>query len=138
MSREKSCTPRNERFFTIPNHGVTIAVVDREIDVAKTRFSVVYGDEQFAKPGTLPDQIALQFAFDMVRTRNPNLVEPAMFLGAWEIEREAVSMLAEMLHHPNYRTPEYDPQRDPVLGWFTDSGTSSFMQASWSLCNKFF
>lgn len=135
--REKDFIPRNKRFFTIPEDGERPANIDREFDIAKTRFPVVYDDEQWAKPGTLPDQEAISFAFDMVRKRNPNLVEPTMFLGAWEIEREAISMLAHLFHHPHYQQPDYDPAKNPVLGWFTDGGSSSLLQAAWTLRNKF-
>lgn len=137
MGREEDFRKRKERFFEVPKTGISIARIQREFEIAKDRFPVVYGDEQFAKPGTLPDLTALTYAFDMVRTRNPNLVEPTMFLGAWEIEREAISMLSKMFNHPNYLNQDYSPEKDPVLGWFTDGGTSSILQASWTLRNKY-
>lgn len=134
--REQDFRTRGMRFFTLPNDNVSVATLQREFEIAKDRFPVVYGDEQFAKPGTLPDPEALQWAFEMVRTRNPNLVEPTMFLGAWEIEREAISMLAQMFNHPAYNKVGFNPEQDPVLGWFTDGGTTSVLQASWALRNR--
>ena len=136
--REDDFPKRGLRFFKIPERETRIATINREFEIAKSRFPVVYGDEQFAKPGTLPDLAALLYAFDMIRTRNPNLVEPTMFLGAWEIEREAITMLADLFHHPNFRDEQYNPANDAILGWFTDGGTSSILQAAWSLRNKFF
>ncbi len=138
MTREKDFLKRNKRFFVTPKEKISFARISREFDIAKERFPVVYGDEQFAKPGTLPDLEALTFAFDMVRSRNPNLVEPSMFLGAWELEREAISMIAEMFNHPNYKKENYNPEDDPVFGWFTDGGTSSILQAAWALRNRYF
>jgi len=138
MARTDEFTKRNKRFFEITEEGISEATIDREFDIAKTRFPVVYGDEQAAKPGTLPHLKSLMYAFDMIRARNPNLVEPTMFLGAWEIEREAISMISSLFNHPNYSNPNYDPQKDPVFGWFTDGGTGSILQAGWAFRNKFF
>jgi glutamate/tyrosine decarboxylase-like PLP-dependent enzyme len=135
LSREDNFIARTERFFRVPNKGISFAAVDRQYDISKTRFPVVYGDEQWAKPGTLPDLVAMEFAFDMVKKRNPNLVEPTMFLGAWEIEREAISMLADLMKHPDHN---YQKDTSSIFGWFTDGGTSSLLQASWTLRNNFY
>lgn len=138
MGREESFKPRSKRFFRFPDESVPEAVLDREFKIAKTRFPVEYGDEQWAKPGTRPDWVSMRYAIRMVEDLNPNLVEPSMFLGAWEIEREAISMLADVLNHPLYLHEEHDPSKNPPFGWFTPSGTSSMLQATWSLRNKYF
>ncbi|MBT4539594.1 hypothetical protein HOC32_04870 [Candidatus Woesearchaeota archaeon] len=138
MGREEDFRPRGERFFRLPDKKVSVATLQREFEAAKDRFPVVYGDEQFAKPGTLPDPIALQWAFELIRTRNPNLVEPTMFIGAWEIEREAISMMANLFNHPNFGKEDYNPQNDAVLGWFTDGGSTSILQAGWTFRNGYF
>lgn len=137
-SRDKTMPERGRRFHEIPDEGVSVATLQREFEIAERRFPVVYGDEQFAKPGTLPDPVALDWAFKMIKKRNPNLVEPSMFKGAWEIEREAISMLAQMFHHPDYSRKGFDPEKEAVLGWFTDGGTTSILQAAWSFRNRYF
>ena len=136
--REKDFIPRGQRFFELPPDAIPSSDVDREFDIAKSRFPVIYGDEQWAKPGTPTQVEPLRYAFEMVRARNPNLVEPTMFLGAWEMEREAVSMIAQLFHHPRSDEEDFNTGEKAVLGWFTDGGTGSLLQAAWAFRNAYF
>lgn len=120
--------PRN-RQFTLPVEGRGGKYVESEIEKAMNRNPANFGSHQeMAKPGTLNDRMASKAYYRALKA-NPNNVDPHMWLGSYELEREAMSMTAGMLNHE-------DPEN--VGGWFLNGGTEAILQATWMYRNKYF
>jgi len=95
-----------------------------------------------AKPGTINDPIAEKMYQLTMQTGNPNNVDPYMFLGAYQLEREAIALNAQLLKHP-LNIPKNPVEREIFKennygGWFLNGGTESIHQAMWIYRNKFF
>ncbi|MEK6918484.1 MAG: pyridoxal-dependent decarboxylase [Nanoarchaeota archaeon] len=122
--------PQRKRCFKIPEKGIDKELLVEEVEKAVERCAVRYDKGIMdAKPGTLPDQFSYSLAASVVGRIHPNLVDPAMFVGMFELERETMSMLGELMHHPNIRR---------CNAWFTSGGSESMTQALYSFRNKYF
>lgn len=120
--------PRN-RHFMLPAEGMGGEYVESEIENAVGRNPANFRSHQeMAKPGTLHDKFAFG-AYCRAMKANPNNVDPHMWLGSYELEREAMSMTAGLLNHE-------DPEN--VGGWFLNGGTEAILQATWMYRNKYF
>jgi len=114
------------------------AFVRKEIENAMRIMPACYHSHQeMAKPGTIPDELAFEMYCYSIKTANPNNVDHQMFLGSYEIERETITITADLLHYPvkfneNLKEPEY------VGGWFLNGGTEAIIQACWIYRNKYF
>ncbi len=71
---------------------------------------------------------------------NPNNVDPFMFFGTYELEREAIDMTAQLLNHPAVSGgfSRDGNERSDVAGWFLSGGTEAINQATWIFRNKYF
>ncbi|MBU1975458.1 MAG: hypothetical protein KKG59_03570 [Nanoarchaeota archaeon] len=121
---------RTRRITRIP--GLTDAQIQNELDIAFAKNTVRYGDPEnvmAAKPGTELDEYAFLLAAEYIQKYNPNHIDPKMFPGSYELEREVIGMFADLLRHP-------DP--DNALGFFTGGGTASIAQTLWTFRNKFY
>lgn len=90
-----------------------------------------HSTETFAKPGTNVDPVAAEVYTAMMIGSNPNIIDPQMFQGGYELEREALAQIAGILGKD---------EDDETLsdGFFLSGGTESIMQALWTFRNKFF
>jgi len=102
-----------------------------EVEKAMKRIPASYlSHEEMGKPGTINDRFAGEMYYYTLTTANPNNVDPHMFLGSYELEREAMSITARLLNYPD------DPEK--IGGWFLNGGTEAILQATWMYRNKYF
>jgi len=128
--REDKFPKRKQRFWRLKEKKISKAEILRELDITLANTSSLYNSKQpSAKPGTVNDKFATQIYIRSMKSDNANLVDPTMFYGAYQREREALAMTADLLHHP---TPE------KAGGFFLSGGTESINQAVWMLRNKYF
>jgi len=122
---------RNVRFRKIPDEPQDIGMLDNEINIALAQNPARYETgQQLAKPGTTPDPDALRWNNLVLSKGNINHVDPVMFYGTYQLEKEAIGMTAtSLLNHPN---PE------DCHGYFLCGGTESLLQAGWVYRNKYF
>ena len=120
---------RIKRTYEIPEEGISITEHNKDFFAALERCPMYNKIVLAGNPGVLSDPLASAYGFNMEKKAHPNLVDPTMFPGAWEIEREAISMLAHLFDHPDHKK---------AFGWFTDGGTASIEQAGWTFRNRFY
>jgi len=126
------------RVFDIGEKGRGEAFVIREVTNAMHRIPASYASHQeMAKPGTINDSLAARAYVLAMETANPNNVDPHMFLGSYELEREAMAMTARLLHCPDPAPGKPDEEKH-YAGWFLNGGTESIIQAAWIYRNKYF
>lgn len=128
------------RIFLIDHikKGKGLGFVRKQIDKAMSIIPSDYSTGQpSAKPGTVNDPIAQKMYQVAMETANPNNVDPYMFLGAYQLEREAIALTAQLLKHPLERKNRQKFENN-YGGWFLNGGTESILQATWIYRNKFF
>jgi glutamate/tyrosine decarboxylase-like PLP-dependent enzyme len=134
-----------KRFFFIDEikKGKGEDFVREQVDKAMSIMPSKYlSGQPSAKPGTVNDPIAQNMYRLTMEKGNPNNVDPYMFLGAYQLEREAIALTAQLLHHP-LEIPQTQEKRknfnkNDYGGWFLNGGTESIHQAMWIFRNKFF
>jgi glutamate/tyrosine decarboxylase-like PLP-dependent enzyme len=122
--------PRKQQ-WSITEEGKGEKFAREEIEKAMKRIPASFPSHQeMAKPGTINDQFASEMYYYVLSTSNPNNVDPHMFLGSYELEREAMSITAKLLNFPE--------DTKNVGGWFLNGGTEAILQATWMYRNKYF
>jgi glutamate/tyrosine decarboxylase-like PLP-dependent enzyme len=122
---------KRNREFEIPAEGKGRTYVKKEVENAMKRIPACYlSQQEMAKPGTINDDIAREMYCHALETANPNNVDPEMFLGSYELEREVLVMTAGLFNYPR------DPQE--IGGWILNGGTEAILQAVWMYRNMYF
>lgn len=131
VDRREAQFPTRERAFRIPEAPREPAEVLDQIARAARRSPNDYASGlAFAKPGTLPDSIALHAYTHMIEIMNPNNIDGHMFLGAYELEKEILAQTAHLLGKRDEETLSD--------GFMLGGATESINQALWMLRNKYF
>ncbi|MBR9677915.1 MAG: hypothetical protein GOU97_01280, partial [Nanoarchaeota archaeon] len=121
----------------VPLKGLDEEIIRKSVDVQLRRMSAVYSPNEdvskpgtsIAKPGTAVDDFALEIMALAARKANPNLVDPHMFLGAYEVERDVIEMTSALLNHP---------QPEKTGGFLLSGGSESILTAMWAYRNLYF
>lgn len=122
--------PRRHQ-WEITEDGMGKKFAREEIEMAMKRIPASFlSHQEMAKPGTINDRFASEMYYYTLITTNPNNVDPQMFLGCYELEREAMSITGRLLNYPG--------DSSKIGGWFLNGGTEAILQATWMYRNKYF
>ncbi len=120
----------HKRVWQVPKKGIFKEQIEKTIKVALKRIPANYqSGQEMAKPGTLPDAFALKMRYMADKLVSPNGIDPHMFLGTYELEREVIVQTANLLNHPA-------PQES--AGFMLSGGTESIAQMLWTYRNKYY
>ncbi|MBR9675638.1 hypothetical protein GOV05_01365 [Candidatus Woesearchaeota archaeon] len=121
-----------DRIFEIPQKGESEKYVLEQVRLsAKDTLADYSTGHPSTKPGTNPDPLSQRARNIGEDLSNPNLIDQGMFRGAYNREKEAVSMTARM-----FGKEADDSNLD--AGFLLSGGTESLNQALWMIRNKFF
>lgn len=121
-----------DRYFELPKQGKKDDYILEQIKLAAEDSVARYDKkEACAKPGTLPDKLAIKARNLGEVISNPNGIDGEMFPGSYKKEKEVIAMTSGL-----FGKEKSDPSLD--AGLLLSGGTESLNQVVWIYRNKFF